>query len=488
MCKIISVVLLILQIALSRSVITDLDRYVHKPDPNFSWKLLDEHHLPARNVYILNMTSQRWLNDSFVNPSIWFHYVTIIIPSTIRYPEDSLLFIGSGRNSEQIPDINDSWISSLSFFAVATGMISVDLKYIPVQPTKFNDDPKQKERTEDSILAYCWRKFMETGDSAVLGRLPMTKAAVNAMTTVQEFLRIYQKKYVYNFIIAGASKRGWTTWTTAAVDKRVIAFVPIVENMLYLNKMMHHMYKSLGGWTFEFADYYYENITDMVDSPEFYKLSQIIDPIFYNDRYQGIPKLLLTAASDEFFLPDNENIYWEELAGPKYISRLPNTGHSLSGFWLRAMETVGAFIDRVKTHSMPTIEWKITRSFDKDCLRVTTTTKEPNKVILYRTRTISNQARDFRKQFSNPNNPIEGLPSGIFWREDNFTTISKNEFEKCIPVDYSHFDATYFELHFPKHNTMNILMDLTLSSILMVTPEIYPQKDCSNAECFGKLV
>ncbi len=31
-----------------------------------------------------------------------------------------------------------------------------------------------------------------------------------------------------SFIVAGASKRGWTTWTTGAVDKRVIAIVPIV--------------------------------------------------------------------------------------------------------------------------------------------------------------------------------------------------------------------------------------------------------------------
>ena len=37
------------------------------------------------------------------------------------------------------------------------------------------------------------------------------------------------------FIVAGASKRGWTTWTTMAVDKRVFAAVPIVMDMLNLN-------------------------------------------------------------------------------------------------------------------------------------------------------------------------------------------------------------------------------------------------------------
>ncbi len=40
---------------------------------------------------------------------------------------------------------------------------------------------------------------------------------------------------IEKFMVAGASKRGWTTWTTAAVDKRVIAAIPIVMDMANFN-------------------------------------------------------------------------------------------------------------------------------------------------------------------------------------------------------------------------------------------------------------
>ena len=39
-------------------------------------------------------------------------------------------------------------------------------------------------------------------------------------------------------MVAGASKRGWTTWTTMAVDKRVFAAIPIVMDILSMNTVI----------------------------------------------------------------------------------------------------------------------------------------------------------------------------------------------------------------------------------------------------------
>ncbi len=48
------------------------------------------------------------------------------------------------------------------------------------------------------------------------------------MDTVTDYIGKKIGNQVTQFVIAGASKRGWTTWTTGAVDTRVIAIIPIV--------------------------------------------------------------------------------------------------------------------------------------------------------------------------------------------------------------------------------------------------------------------
>ena len=41
----------------------------------------------------------------------------------------------------------------------------------------------------------------------------------------------------------------------------------------------HHMYRSLGGWTFEFEGYWLMNITRHIDDPNMQKMADIIDPL-----------------------------------------------------------------------------------------------------------------------------------------------------------------------------------------------------------------
>lgn len=72
-----------------------------------------------------------------------------------------------------------------------------------------------------------------------------------------------QGHIVEDFMVSGASKRGWTTWLVGAVDTRATAIAPIVMDLLNFEKNIAHMFKAYGGWTFAFIDYYNMNITEV---------------------------------------------------------------------------------------------------------------------------------------------------------------------------------------------------------------------------------
>lgn len=122
------------------------------------------------------------------------------------------------------------------------------------------------------------------------------------MDTVEAFLK--EKKAteeITGFLVAGASKRGWTTWTTAAVDSRVIAAIPIVMDMLNFVENVHHFWRAYGGWTFALTDYYQMNFTTQLDNPNMQLLANIVDPYVYRKRLT-MPKLVIDSTGDEFFM------------------------------------------------------------------------------------------------------------------------------------------------------------------------------------------
>jgi PhoPQ-activated pathogenicity-related protein len=185
---------------------------------------------------------------------------------------------------------------------------------VPNQTLVFDGDGK--ERKEDDLIAYTWDKFLRTGDDRWPARLPMTKAAVRAMDAATEFLASDAggKTTVENFVVAGASKRGWTTWTTAIVDRRVIAICPLVIDILNTEQSMIHHYQAYGFFAPAVGDYSRHGIMDWTGTRESRALYAIEDPYSYRDRLE-LPKLLVNACGDQFFLPDSSQFYFGDLPG-----------------------------------------------------------------------------------------------------------------------------------------------------------------------------
>ena len=363
---------------------TALDRYIAQPDPSYKYELVKTLLGEDYTAYVLDMTSQTWRATSEVDRTVWKHWVTIIKPNQVAHTT-SLLFINGGSNRKPAPDAVDRQLANI---AVTTKSVVTDLRMVPNQPLTFADD--KKARTEDALIAYTWDKFLRTGDEQWPARLPMTKAAVRAMDTVTSFLgsEAGGKAKINGFVVAGASKRGWTTWTTAAVDKRVVAIIPMAIDLLNIGPSFEHHFAAYGYWAPSLTDYEEQGITKWLGTPQFRALMKIEEPYEYRRR-MTMPKFMINAAGDQFFLPDSWQFYFDDLIGVKYLRYVPNADHSLSNS--DAFGTTLACYNAILTGSpLPQFDWKI----DKDgAIRVKTKDK-PTAVKLWQ---VTNPgARDFR--------------------------------------------------------------------------------------------
>src|SRR3954468_13665348 len=338
---------------------TALDRYVAAADPNFTWKAVRD--LPAVEgvkATLLEMTSQRWLTEQEVERPLWTHWLTVIRPAKVT-SDVGLLFITGGAVDRPAPAQPPAWLVEA---AQTTGTVTAELRMVPNQPVVFKDDPEHKPRSEDDFIAYTWNKYLRTGDEKWPARLPMTKSAVRAMDAVTAFVVTPEggASRVSRFVVSGASKRGWTTWTTAAVDQRVIAIAPAVIDMLNIEPSFVHHYRAYGEWSDAVKDYTQQGIMNWMGTPQFRALMKIEEPYEYRDRLT-MPKYLLNASGDQFFLPDSSRFYFDQLPGEKHLRYVPNTNHGLEKS--DAIESVEAFYASiVKGVKRPEFTW----TFEQD--------------------------------------------------------------------------------------------------------------------------
>jgi len=367
---------------------TALDRYVHAPDDTYRYALEGKVNGRGKEkgvtMHVLDMTSQTWRSPDEVNRTEWKHWMRTYIPDEVRH-DTALLFIGGGANDRPAPD---KMSSEMAAIAKTTQSVVVELGMIPNQPLIFHNDGV--ERKEDDLIAYTWDKFMRTGDETWPARLPMTKSVVRAMDTIQTYCAGEEAggHAIGSFVIAGGSKRGWTTWTTAAVDTRVVAIVPIVIDMLNVVESFKHHWRVYGFWAPAVGDYEAHGIMNWMGTSEYDKLLELVEPYSYIERFT-MPKLLINSCGDQFFLPDSSQFYWDDLVGDKYLRYVPNTGHGLDDS--DAYLTLMAFYHSIISETpLPQYNW----SYGPDQTLTVKTESEPIAVKFW---TATNpETRDFR--------------------------------------------------------------------------------------------
>ncbi len=435
---------------------TALDRYVATPDPAYKYELVSKFDSEGATAYVIKMTSQTWRSEKEVNRTEWWHWLTIVKPTEVKHSK-ALLYVTGGNNNGGAPTRADA---NLLNVAKTTKSVVAELKMVPNQPLLFSDD--QKSRVEDEIIAYTWDKFIKTGDELWPLRLPMTKAAVRAFDTMQTFCATAEGGNVKldGYVVMGGSKRGWTAWTTAIVDKRVVAVIPIVIDMLNVVPSFQHHRAVYGYYAPAVGDYEAMDLMTKVGTSEYAKLMKIEEPYEYRQRLT-LPKFIINATGDQFFLPDSWQYYFNDLPGVKHLRYVPNAEHSLNGTdaLFTALACYNAVINQTQ---LPNYSWDIAKD---GTIRVTTKDK-PSAVKLWQ---ASNPgARDFRL-----------TTIGFKWKATDLAETKPGEYVVKMAAPKRGYTAYMVELTFPSGLP---LAPFKFTTGVKVIPDIEPFRDEVNAK------
>jgi len=426
-----------------------LKAYVHAPDPDFSYEIIVSEEGEKYDYHVIRMVSQNWLSKDLVDQTEWWHWVSMVVPKELPF-ETGMMWIGGGSRDSKLPENPEPLILEA---ATRTNSIVAQIHNVPFQPLVFSNDTFG-ERYEDAIIAYGWRKFLEGGakdeDAVWLARLPMTKAVKLAMDVVSEVANEKYNQPLDKYVVAGASKRGWTTWTTAAVDDRVVAIAPVVIDLLNIVPSFQHHWRNYGFWAPAVDDYVREGIMDWQGSKEYDRLLEITEPYSYRENYD-MPKLLINAAGDQFFLPDSWKFYWEGLNGEKHLQYVPNFGHDLRES--DAIPNLIAFYASVLNNTpRPTYDWEIVE--DKIIIS-TDPNQKPSSIKLWSA--TNDESRDFR---------IDVL--GEKWESTEILVNESGRYEVQLDEPEKGFTGYFVEITYPGQAPIKVTTGVE------VLPRAYP--------------
>jgi PhoPQ-activated pathogenicity-related protein len=428
---------------------TALDRYVKAPDKNYSFRLASTVKADGYTAYMIDMISQAWLTTNEVERPIWQHWLTLVKPDKVT-SDIGLLFINGGSHKTTPPSKAES---NIVLVATETGTVVASLSNVPNQPTVFAGETKG--RTEDSLIAYTWDKYLRTGDEKWPARLPMTKAAVRALDTMTAFCASEEggKVKVDKFFVAGGSKRGWTTWTTAAVDNRVIAIAPIVIDMLNVVPSFRHHFEVYGFYAPAVGDYTRAKLMDWDGTPEYRALMKIEEPYEYCERLT-LPKFIINASGDQFFVPDSAQFYFKDLLGVKYLRYVPNADHGLKGTdaWQTLMACYNAVL---KGARMPQFNWKA----DKGGALHLNCQDKPAEAKLWQA--TNEEARDFRL-----------MTIGPAWKSSVLKAGGRGEYVATVEKPAKGWTAYFVELTFNNGTAQ----PFKFTTDVHVVPDVLPYK------------
>lgn len=355
-------------------------------DPTYRFEIVSEESIGGCAAYIVKMTSQKWRGRE------WWHWLSILVPEKVDHSDAAVLFITGGSQRSSQPDGSSREAAVMSQLATRSRTVVAVLQQVPNQP--LYDD-----LYEDDLISFTFEKYLDSGDKSWPLLQPMVKSAVRAMDTVASVMEKKSGERTERFVVTGASKRGWTTWLTAAEDRRVVAIAPMVIDMLNMQPQLEQQMRSYGGFSEEIKPYSSKNIPERMSTERGKQLRAMVDP-FEHRQALTMPKLVVLGTNDPYWTVDASSLYFPQLSGAKNLFYLANAGHGLG---LGIMPTLVTFFrTSLDGATLPQLDWRTA----KDMLHVDWKV-EGGKARLWR---AESDSRDFR-QARWRSTPLDGSTS-----------------------------------------------------------------------------
>jgi PhoPQ-activated pathogenicity-related protein len=362
-----------------------LKGYVEKFDPSYAWEKKQTGEVMGCTWTRLHMVSQTWHDIQ------WKHVVWVIVPKGREKLSDHALLLVSGGSwrrewpEDGPPDMKAGGEAQLmAMIAQAIGSPICIVQHVPFQPM-FGG------LVEDAIISTTFVKYLESGDSTWPLLLPMVKSAVRAMDASSEFLEKEYGQKISKFTVTGASKRGWTTWLSAAADPRVDSIAPMVIDVLNMPAQMKHQMETWGKYSEQIEDYSERGIQRYMETAPGKRLTALVDPFAYREKIDQ-PKLLIFGTNDRYWPVDACGLYWDQLAGEKHLLYCPNQGHNIQDVERVAGSVIALQRSRNGGPPLPKFDWAFEEADDVVTLRVTV--EQPVKEV--RAWVATSGTRDFR--------------------------------------------------------------------------------------------
>ena len=251
------------------------------------------------------------------------------------------------------------------------------------------------------------------------------------MDAVQEFCLEKTQQKISGFVVSGASKRGWTTWLTGALDHRVKAIIPMVIDVLNMPVQMDYQVETWGDYSEEIQDYVNLGIAQDVSTPEGKELTVMIDPYSYREAL-SMPKMIILGTNDQYWPVDAVKHYLKNIPGENYIHYVPNAGHDLNG-GEQAIQSLSAFFGRtLQNKPYPECIWSVSQLENK--VEISVDTEDDGSLITAKMWTAASSDRDFRNEE---------------WINTDLNCNGDPDIRAAITLPLKGFRAFYIELLYP---------------------------------------